>query len=138
MRPFVVNSVEEVIGVGDGLLALEQFDTNGPFDLILTDITMPNMDGESLVEELNKRDYTGPIVVLGALGHDEPIIRCMRAGAVDYLIKPVNLNDLPYNFQRLEPTNQTEVLKSITIQMVGLTKISGKSSYGILYRYAVT
>ena len=131
-----LDEVEEVVGVEDGIQALARFDESGPFDLVLTDITMPKMDGESLIETLNGRNYHGPIVVLSALGHDEPIIRCMRAGAVDYLIKPVNLNDLHLAISNAltQPAIKPDDFE-IDYDPNGWFEISGKSSYGILYRY---
>ena len=131
-----LDEVKEVIGVEDGLAALTRIDEDEPFDLILTDITMPKMDGETLISTLNERQFAGPIVVLSALGHDEPIIRCMRAGAVDYLIKPVNLNDLHLAISTAlsQPPMRPDDFE-VDYDANGWFEISGKSSYGILYRY---
>ncbi len=53
------------IGVGDSLQALEMFrEDYASLDLVLTDLTMPNLPGLKLVQELHKIDPTTPIIVL--------------------------------------------------------------------------
>ncbi|MFW5829006.1 MAG: response regulator, partial [Planctomycetota bacterium] len=79
----------------DGIEALELINARAePYDLILTDITMPRMDGETLIEELAAKRYHTAIIMLTAHGQDEHIIRSMKAGACDYLIKPVDMDEL--------------------------------------------
>jgi FixJ family two-component response regulator len=61
---------------------------------IILDVQMPNMTGPELQEELNKTEYSMPIIFLSAHG-DVPIAtQTMKMGAVDFLTKPVDGNDL--------------------------------------------
>ena len=128
--------VSDVVGVADGAEALRLYDEDPHFDLILTDITMPNIDGETLISELNQRTYPGPPMVLSALGNDDLIIRCMRAGAVDYLVKPTNISDLHLavsNALVQAPLKPEEM--EIDFDHHGWFEVSGKSSYSTLYRF---
>lgn len=65
-----------------------------PFDLVMSDIIMPGMDGEALLTELNRRRYPASVVMLTALGHDDMVMKCLRLGACDYLVKPAKMEDI--------------------------------------------
>jgi len=78
----------------NGVQALEKLQTNGSFDLVLTDINMPEMDGLTLLENLPTIDPTLKAVVVSAYG-DMPNIRtAMNRGAFDFLTKPIDFDDL--------------------------------------------
>ena len=78
----------------NGVQALEKLQTDGSFDLVLTDINMPEMDGLTLLENLPAIDPTLKAVVLSAYG-DMPNIRtAMNRGAFDFLTKPIDFDDL--------------------------------------------
>lgn len=78
----------------NGVQALDKLQADGSFDLVLTDINMPEMDGLTLLENLPAIDPTLKAVVVSAYG-DMPNIRtAMNRGAFDFLTKPIDLNDL--------------------------------------------
>jgi len=78
----------------NGAQALEKLQTDGSFDLVLTDINMPEMDGLTLLENLPAIDPTLKAVVVSAYG-DMPNIRtAMNRGAFDFLTKPIDFDDL--------------------------------------------
>ncbi|MEG4118328.1 EAL domain-containing protein [Microcoleus sp. N9_B4] len=78
----------------NGIQALDKLQANGDFDLILTDISMPEMDGLTLLENLPAIDPTLKAVVVSAYG-DMPNIRtAMNRGAFDFLTKPIDFDDL--------------------------------------------
>src|SRR6478609_8910014 len=75
----------------DGIEALATLKTNGGFDLVVTDINMPRMDGLSLLQESEERVST---IVVSAYG-DMPNIRtAMNRGAFDFVTKPLDFADL--------------------------------------------
>ena len=63
-----------------------------PFDLILLDVLMPELDGYGVLEELQRdphfRDI--PVIVTSSLDELDSVVRCLEMGAEDYLTKPVN------------------------------------------------
>jgi len=75
----------------NGRVALEML-VREPFDLLLLDIAMPEMDGFQVLERLGKdlrlRDL--PVIVTSAVEGMDSVVRCIECGAEDYLPKPVN------------------------------------------------
>lgn len=69
-------------------------------DLILTDIRMPEMDGMALIAQVGKIAPQTPVIVLTAYGTVESAVAAMRAGATDYLLKPVDFSDVLVKVQR--------------------------------------
>jgi PAS domain S-box-containing protein len=79
----------------DGLSALAQARESPP-DLILTDIMMPGMDGNELLQALraDERTHGIPIILLSARAGEEARIEGLAAGADDYLVKPFSAREL--------------------------------------------
>ena len=70
-------------------------------DCCFTDINMPVMDGLELAENINKRDNTIPVVIMTGYPSLENTIRTLKNGVVDFLIKPINLNQLELCLKRV-------------------------------------
>jgi two-component system response regulator HydG len=77
----------------DGFKALARMDEFTP-DLVLTDLKMPGMDGVELLGKVRDLDAEVPVVVMTAFGAVETAVSAMRAGAADYLTKPLNTDEL--------------------------------------------
>lgn len=74
----------------DGLAALEQFRA-GAYDLVMTDINMPRLDGLGLIKSLRQEEGSSvPIIVLTTKGGEDDRDRGLALGANAYLTKPVN------------------------------------------------
>ena len=82
-----------VIGVSDGKEALAVLEREY-IDLLITDIMMPHIDGYSLVRTLRESGSRLPILMITARDRFEDMQSGFRYGADDYLIKPVNVNEL--------------------------------------------
>jgi DNA-binding response OmpR family regulator len=67
----------------DGLAKAE----SGNFDLILTDLIMPQMDGFALMQELKTKGIKSGVIVLSNLGQEEDRKRALEMGAKDYFVK---------------------------------------------------
>ncbi len=72
----------------DGKIAEEKLMT-GSYDLVLTDLKMPNIDGRELLQFMAKNFPDIPKIVLTGYGEDEDIIVALKAGANDFLFKPL-------------------------------------------------
>jgi DNA-binding NtrC family response regulator len=63
-------------------------------DLILTDLRLPGMDGLQLIHRIRAQDALTPVIVMTAFGTVESAVEAMKAGAVDFLLKPFSLDHL--------------------------------------------
>lgn len=79
----------------DGVDALKKF-TEGAFDIVLTDINMPQMDGLKLVSHIRTAmaNTSVPIVVITTEAAEEDRNRAMKLGASAYLVKPVQAKEV--------------------------------------------
>jgi class 3 adenylate cyclase len=79
------------LGAENGRVALAMLERD-PFDLVLLDIAMPEMDGFQVLERLlaNSRLRDLPVIVTSAVEGMDSVVRCIELGAEDYLRKPVN------------------------------------------------
>ncbi len=77
----------------DGNEALEMLDKRN-VDLIVTDVMMPNLDGRTLTEDLRNANYFVPVLVVTAKHTFDDKVQCFEAGADDYMVKPVNLDEM--------------------------------------------
>lgn len=76
-----------------GLAALKILDTEY-VDLIISDIMMPGMDGYELIETLRDSGYTLPILIITAKERFEDKQRGFLAGTDDYMVKPIDVNEM--------------------------------------------
>jgi two-component system chemotaxis response regulator CheY len=77
----------EVVEAENGLKAIEAFKANKP-DMVLMDITMPEMDGLTALKELRKIDPGAKVVMLTALGQESVVLEAVKSGARDFVVKP--------------------------------------------------
>ncbi|PLX80929.1 MAG: DNA-binding response regulator [Desulfuromonas sp.] len=77
----------ETAAVGSGEEAMQQV-AHDEFDLVITDMKMPGMDGLQLLAELKGFDPQLPIIVMTAYGTVESAVQALRSGAYDFITKP--------------------------------------------------
>ena len=83
----------EVETAADAFKALGKHDAFSPH-VVLTDLKMPGMDGIELVKKLMSMEDPAAVVVMTAFGAVSSAVEAMRAGAVEYLTKPLNFDEL--------------------------------------------
>jgi two-component system OmpR family response regulator len=79
--------------VGDGLTAIDRIG-NQAFDIILLDRILPGVDGVTVLERLRAAGVTTPVLMVTALGQSSNKVDGLNAGADDYLVKPVDPQEL--------------------------------------------
>ena len=76
------------------------------FDVVITDLRMPVMDGMQLLSEMRTRAYACPVIVLTGYGTIESAVAAMQSGAADYLTKPCNPDELLLKVEKLVETHR--------------------------------
>lgn len=91
----LMDGAYEVVAVADGEAALKAAQEQN-FDLVLTDIMMPRLDGAGLLKALraDQRTQSTPVILLSARAGEESRIEGLEAGADDYLVKPFSAREL--------------------------------------------
>ncbi len=84
----------------NGNEALEKVALNNDVTIVLSDINMPEMDGLTLLTRLNKANPILKTVMVSAYGDMENIRTAMNRGAFDFLLKPVNFEDLEVTIEK--------------------------------------
>jgi putative nucleotidyltransferase with HDIG domain len=90
----------KVYTAGNGVEALEVLNRE-KIGCVFTDINMPMMDGLELAENIRKKESTLPVVVMTGYPSLENSIQTLKNGVVDYLIKPVNLEQMELTLKRI-------------------------------------
>ena len=97
MRLFLQEELRErgyrVIGAARGPEALERLGGD-PVDAVITDLKMPEMQGDELLAELRARDRDLPVVMITAFGSIDSAVEAIKAGAYHYLAKPFRIEQL--------------------------------------------
>jgi signal transduction histidine kinase len=71
-----------------------------PPDVVVTDLNMPGMDGVALCEAIRAAHLEVPVIVMTAYGDMETVVRTLRAGAVDFLVKPLDFELVKMSVER--------------------------------------
>ena len=74
----------------DGADAVEKYNSLKP-DLVLMDITMPNMDGLEALKAIRAADGSANVVMCSAMGQETMVIDAIRSGAKDFIVKPFKI-----------------------------------------------
>ena len=81
------NGYTDLYEAVDGVDAVEKFSSIGP-DLVIMDITMPNMDGLQALKEIRAKDGSANVVMCSAMGQESMVMDAVRSGAKDFIVKP--------------------------------------------------
>ncbi len=102
------------IGAVDGMDALNIMEKDY-VDLVVADIMMPNMDGYELTTSLREAHYDLPILMVTAKDQFSDMQRAFRAGTDDYMVKPINVNELVLRVEALLRRAKISSEKKITV-----------------------
>jgi len=90
----------DVVEAGGGREAVARFKQE-PFDLVLTDQRMPDLSGLEVLEAVRSASPETAVVIMTAYGTIETAVGAIKAGAADYLTKPLNLDELLHRVHRV-------------------------------------
>lgn len=136
-----------VTGVADGKEALDAMD-RGYYDLIISDIMMPVMDGYELVSSLRQAGINTPVMMITAKDAIDDMRLGFLSGTDDYMVKPVNVNEMVLRVgallrraQMINERRQTignTVLEcdSLTVTCNGESMVLPQKEFMLLYKMA--
>ena len=84
----------------NGVEALEVLKQNQDNDIVISDINMPQMDGLTLLEQIRKIEPNIRAIIVSAYGDMKNIRAAMRRGAIDFITKPIDFDDLEETIER--------------------------------------
>lgn len=102
------------IAAENGEKALEKLDKEY-IDLIISDIMMPVLDGYTLIQEIRQANYKQPVLIITAKDSFDDIEKGFRIGTDDYMIKPINVNEMVLRVGALLKRAQINSERKITI-----------------------
>lgn len=92
MRMMVKNALtksgyDNFIEAQDGAEAVKKYDEEHP-DMVIMDITMPNMDGLEALKAIKGKHADANVVMCSAMGQEAMVIEAIKSGAKDFIVKP--------------------------------------------------
>ena len=99
LRKFLAAEGYAVETAAEGTEALRKFAVE-PFDLVLSDIKMPTMDGAELLAEILKINPRTIVILMTAFGSIEAAVEAIKHGAADYVSKPFQMEDVLFRISR--------------------------------------
>ena len=136
-----------VTGVSNGQEALDAMDTDF-YDMIISDIMMPVMDGYELVRQLRDVGNTTPVLMITAKDAFDDMRLGFQSGVDDYMVKPINVNEMVLRVQALlrraqmihdrRQTIGDTVMEcdSLTVISAGESMVLPQKEFMLLYKMA--
>ncbi len=146
-KKILINSGYAVMGVSNGKEALDALDKEY-FDLVISDIMMPVLDGYELVRSLRESGNNIPVLTITAKDAFDDMRLGFLSGMDDYMVKPVNVNEMVLrvgallrraqiiNERRLTIGNTIMECDSLTVHFNGESIILPQKEFMILYKMA--
>ena len=110
----------DVVQACDGREALAQLE-RGEFDVVVSDVMMPNMSGMELLRAIRQRDLEVPVILLTGMPNVEAALEAQRYGALYYLPKPLDNARLALAVSRAERLRRLAVAKRVAMDVLGST-----------------
>ena len=117
----------EASGTGSGSEALLWIDRE-PVDVVVLDVKMPDMDGIEVLREIKSRHPLVEVIMLTGHARLEVAIEGLEAGAFDYLMKPINMDELLYKLQ--DAYKKKSIQGEKIRRMAEMERPSGRASDG--------
>ena len=143
----LVKNGYSVKGVANGQEALDALDT-GYYDVIISDIMMPVVDGYELVRELRESGANIPVLMITAKDAFDDMRLGFASGTDDYMVKPVNVNEMVLRvgalLRRAQIVNERRLVigstvlecDSLTVIVNGESAVLPQKEFMLLYKMA--
>ena len=137
----------DVTGVDNGKKALDAL-SNDYYDMVISDIMMPVMDGNELVRGLREINKTLPVRMITAKDAFDDMRRGFLSGSDDYMVKPVNVNEMVLRVgallrraqmiteRKLTIGNTVIKCDSMTVLHEGVSSVLPQKEFMLLYKMA--
>ncbi|MBK7391375.1 MAG: sigma-54-dependent Fis family transcriptional regulator [Bacteroidetes bacterium] len=117
----------EVVEAQDGMEGLK-FVEKEKFDIILSDIKMPKIDGIEVLEKLQELSPETPVVMISGHGNIDTAVEAIRKGAFDYISKPLDLNRMLVTIRNaMDRSSLVKETKTLKRKIYKTTEIVGES-----------
>ncbi len=110
----------DVTLAADGVEGLERA-TSDSYDVIFSDIKMPNMDGMELLDKLSEANVDSSVIMISGHGSIDSAVECIKKGAFDFIQKPLDLNRILITLRNA--TDRTNLVKETKILKKKVSKI---------------
>lgn len=116
------------------------FDSKKAFDLVLTDIKMPNIDGLTMIEEITKINEEQKFIIVSAYKDEEYLFKSINLNVISYFVKPLEVKNIMELLKKvkvkvLEDKNKLSILSVESEEKINLNKTySFDSSLNLLYK----
>ena len=136
-----------VTGVSDGKEALDALE-NDYYDVIISDIMMPKMDGYEFVSQLREMGSTTPVLMITAKDAFDDMRMGFVSGTDDYMVKPINVNEMVLRvgalLRRAQMINDRRQIigetimecDSLTVSVDGVSMVLPQKEFMLLYKMA--
>jgi YesN/AraC family two-component response regulator len=113
-----------VTSAGNGRQALDLVLADNEFDLVFSDIKMPEMDGLTFLERVRQNEIDIPVILVSGQGDLQSSIRALKLGALDFIVKPVYLKALDEALQRIESALASQEETASALRLVQEHRLS--------------
>jgi flagellar motor switch protein FliM len=100
------------------------------YDLIVLDLTLPRLDGVTILKQVRSRKPNVALLILTARGRVEDRVLCLDAGADDYLVKPFSFSELSARIRALLRRNRLPLESVLTVEDLKLDRVERRVTRG--------